>query len=690
MKERNRPEILAPAGGMDSLIAAVRSGADAVYLGGQGFNARRGAQNFDDDALAQAVRYCHIRGVKVYLTLNTLVTDSELPALLAQAGVAAAAGVDGVLVQDLGVVQLLKTACPEMSLMASTQMAVHNVAGARAAAAMGMRRAVLARELSKDEIASITRDGGVETEVFVHGALCMSLSGQCYLSAMLGGRSGNRGVCAQPCRLPFAGGGKEYALSLKDMSIVEDIQELARIGVSSLKIEGRMKRPEYVAAAVTACRNALEGRPVDFEALTAVFARSGFTKAYYEGKPGSGMFGIREKEDVTAATGKLMGQLAGLYRSERGAVPVDLVLEMAAGKPAALTVRDQDGHQAQALGEEPQQAKTHATDEALARRGLEKMGGTPFVLRHLECHIEPGLMLPISALNNLRKDALALLEQQRGAVKPVPFDGAALPAVAPSPMPVGRPALRVRLQNLGQLTPPIAEQAELITVPLARLAADYSWLAYKDKICAEISPALFPPAEKRAAAQLATLKGMGLKAVSAGNIGAVRLGRELGFTVYGDFNLNILNSHALEHLARLGVEDACLSIELNLKNLAQLQRHLPVGIIAYGSLPLMTMRSCPIKGPEGCGDCKGAGALTDRMGNVFAVDCVGREYSRLLNTVPLWLADRLETLEGLDFATLYFTHEAPADCVRVLERYQTGGDCPAGVRTGGLYFRNLL
>ena len=688
--QNKSPEILAPAGGMDALIAAVRSGADAVYLGGQRFNARRSAHNFDDEALEQAVRYCHIRGVKVYLTLNTLITDSEVPELLAQAAVAAAAGVDGILVQDFGVAQILKTVSPHLPLMASTQMTVHNVAGARAAKAMGMTRVVLARELSKDEIATITREGGIETEVFVHGALCMSVSGQCYLSAMLGGRSGNRGVCAQPCRLPFAGGGKEYALSLKDMSLVDHIQELAQMGVSSLKIEGRMKRPEYVAAAVTACRNALEGRAVDFEALTAVFARSGFTGGYYEGKPGFSMFGIREKEDVTAATGKLLGQLATLYRSERAAVPVDLELEMRADEPAALTIKDDNGHTARVIGDQPQIAQNHPTDEALARRGLEKMGGTPFVLRELACHIDPELMLPISALNTMRKEAIARLEEQRGAPHPIPFDASVLKPIAANPKRTGQPPLRVRLQNLGQLSPTIAEQAQMITVPLSRLADDYSWLAYRDKICAEIPPALFPKAERRVGQQLAALKGMGLKAVSAGNIGAVHLGRELGFTVYGDFNLNVLNSYTLAHLAELGVKDACLSIELNLKNLESMQRHLPVGIIAYGSIPLMTLRSCPLKGPKGCGDCRGVGALTDRKGNVFAVDCVEREYSRLLNTVPLWLADRLECLEGLDFATLYFTHESPGDCVRVLERYQHGGECPAGVRTGGLYFRNLL
>ncbi len=277
-------EILAPAGNEQSLIAAVRSGADAVYLGTGAFNARRNADNFKDNSLAEAVNYCHGRGVKVYVTLNTLIRDEELPAFLDAAREVAEAGPDGVIVQDLAVVKVLKTICPDLPLVASTQMSVHNAAGVKALEDLGFSRVVLARELTLEEIRKIRSETRAELEVFIHGALCMSVSGMCYYSAMMGERSGNRGLCAQPCRLNSACNGRPYALSLKDMSFITRVRDLEAAGVCSVKIEGRMKRPEYVAAAVTAVRTALDGKEPDMATLQAVFSRSGFTDGYLTGK----------------------------------------------------------------------------------------------------------------------------------------------------------------------------------------------------------------------------------------------------------------------------------------------------------------------------------------------------------------------------------------------------------------------
>ena len=275
-------EILAPVGGHEQLLAAVRCGADAVYLGTKGFNARRNAENFEADSLREAVSYCHARGVKLYVTVNTLITDAEKELLEDEARMIAASGADAVIIQDMAVFRLFRDRCPTIKRHASTQTAVHNCDGAKLLRDIGYDRIVLARELSMAEMEKIINESGIEAEAFVHGAHCMSLSGACYLSAMLGGRSGNRGLCAQPCRLDFRIGDADHALSLKDMSYIDHIRELADIGVASFKIEGRMKRPEYVAAAVTACVNALAGKEYDKETLQDGSVECSLTVTFYE------------------------------------------------------------------------------------------------------------------------------------------------------------------------------------------------------------------------------------------------------------------------------------------------------------------------------------------------------------------------------------------------------------------------
>jgi len=318
-------EILAPAGGQEQLIAAVRSGADAVYLGTRSFNARRNAENFDGESLSEAVKYCHGRGVRVHATVNTLVKDAELQSLYKEIEMLAAFGIDAVIVQDLAVAELFQRHCPSMPLHASTQMVIHNLEGALAAEELGFSRVVLARELTIEEIRKICSGTKIQIETFVHGALCMSISGQCYLSSILGERSGNRGLCAQPCRLGFKSGSRDYALSLKDMSHISHIGELMEAGVSSLKIEGRMKRPEYVAAAVSACREAVSGKAADLTDLQAVFSRSGFTDGYITGKRNLEMFGHRTREDVEASK-TVLGKIASSYRNELSRIPVDMKL----------------------------------------------------------------------------------------------------------------------------------------------------------------------------------------------------------------------------------------------------------------------------------------------------------------------------------------------------------------------------
>ena len=431
-------EILAPAGGEAQLRAAVLCGADAVYLGLRGFNARAGAENFDENTLPQTVGWCHARGVRVYVTLNTLVTDRELPQWLHSLDAVAAAGVDGVLVQDLGLAKIIRQRYPTLPLHASTQMTIHNLAGARLLEEMGFAQVVLARELSKEEIAAICAGTSMRCEVFVHGALCMSVSGQCYLSSVLGERSGNRGRCAQPCRLDFKSHGRGYALSLKDLTLTDRLRELEALGVASFKIEGRLKRPEYVAAAVTACRQSLAGEVPDLETLRSVFSRSGFTDGYYTARRDLTMFGTRTREDAAAAA-EVLGKLSALTRNEVGRLPVDMVLTMAPGEPATLAVTD-GTHRVEVAGEVPQTALTRPTDEELAHRALEKCGGTPFYLQNLTCHIGEGLMLPLSALNRLRAAALTALAEARSVVVPYPQAPAAAGEPAGRARPAGAPA----------------------------------------------------------------------------------------------------------------------------------------------------------------------------------------------------------------------------------------------------------
>lgn len=679
------PEILAPAGGPEALDAALAAGADAVYLGADGFNARRGAQNFTREDLPGLVRRCHIRGVKLYLTLNTLMLEPEREAFLDLAQAACDAGVDAAIVQDLGAAALLRRCAPALRLHASTQMAVHNLEGARLLEELGFTRLVPARECSGEEIARIMAGSSLEMEVFVHGALCMCVSGQCYMSAMLGGRSGNRGLCAQPCRLPFLSAATDHALSLKDLSLIPHMARLRELGVHSLKIEGRMKRPEYVAAAVTACRDALEGRPVDMEALRSVFSRSGFTDGYFTGKRDFSMFGVREKEDVQAAQ-KVLGKFASLYTdTKRHVRPVPVTMTFAMDETMSrLTVRD-GGNEAAAHGPVPERALNKPTDEGRVRASMEKTGGTPFRLEALECRIAPGLMLPAAALNDLRRRALEALEESRGQPRPIPFRREAASRPAPPSREKSAPALRVDAAAASQITPGMALKARLVTLPmeeLLRLPEDSFLWNHKEKLCALLPRMLWDtaPAEEGAA----RLRNLGIIHAQAGNLGTLRLAREAGFIVHASPFLNAVNSEALAELARLGAADILISFEAGLAA-GRLDRSVPLGLTAYGYLPLMTVRNCPVNLSVGCARCKdGENLLTDRKGSQLRVRCA-RGCCEIENPLPLYLADRLDELGAFDFLTLRFTGEETAECQRLFREYTRGGKPPAAFTRGLLY-----
>ncbi len=691
----SRIEILAPAGSPESLRAAAACGADAVYLGIDVLNARRNAANFTRENLAETVQYCHIRGLKVYLALNIILLEQELPTLVEVARAACEAGVDAAIVQDLGVAALLRRCCPGLRLNASTQMAVHNPEGVRRLEQLGFSRVVLARECSRQEIEQIVRATSLEVEVFVHGALCMCVSGQCYLSSVLGQRSGNRGLCAQPCRLGFETRASSHALSLKDMSLIERIGELESLGVRSVKIEGRMKRPEYVAAAVTACRDALEGRPIDLEGLQSVFSRSGFTDGYYTGVRSLDMFGIRGKEDVTAAAG-VLGRLETLYTDPRRQVQkvgIGLDFSMQAGGQSVLSVADCDGNTVRVEGESPQAALNKPTSPERAEASLSKTGGTPYRVERVSCAIGPGLMLPAAAINALRREALSRLDGLRGRARTVPFDpsGVELPAAPEAAVPPV-PALRVRLNRKEQLSEPLWREAGLVTLPVPELVALFragqAPEPLVDRLCAELPHILFE-GQDTLRSQLAELREYGVRHAGAGNLGSLEIASGCGFVLHGEAFFNAANSETVAALARMGLADLELSFELSLDAARRLRHPLPLGLTAYGRLPLMTVRNCPVRVSAGCRRCgEGENFVTDRKGNRLYASCA-YGMTELYNPVPLYMGDRLDELRGLGFYTLRFTTEDAVECQRVLDGYRTGDAYP-GKFTRGLLYKTIL
>lgn len=699
------PEILAPAGSPDAVIAAVRCGADAVYLGGSRFNARGRARNFDDAALGEAVSYCHARGVRVYLTLNTLVRERELTDALDLAAQAAAYGVDACIVQDVGLARLLRQRWPGWRLHASTQLSCHTPAGVRELAAMGFARVVLARELTRDEIAACCGQG-CEIEVFVHGALCMSVSGQCLLSAMLGGRSGNRGLCAQPCRLPFAveregGPARAHgtaALSLRDGSLIPHVGELAALGVASFKIEGRMKRPEYVAAATAAVRQARDGvTPAGYgcaealqEDLQRVFSRSGFTDGYYTGCRGASLFGTRREEDA-AALEKAAGRLRRLYARELPRVPVTLRLTAQAGEPLMVEARDDRGHTVRAVGDVPAPGPGLSIERL--REQLAKTGGTPFAAQ-VTCIVQPHLALTCAQVNALRRTALDGLLAQRGRARPIAASQP--PAAADDGRRQGlawlyrreRPLLVARFARAEQVPSDLA--ADVLVLPWDTPEEIWRCWCGRLPVMAETPRGLFDSVG-RERTWLERACACGVRAGVANNIGALPLLREAGLSLVAGWGLPLTNAAAAAALYDQGVSAVMLSPELTwAQQRFGLTLGLPAGAIVYGRLPLMLMRQCPVGAQRGCGPCRRSGeaaTLVDRQGVRFPVQCTGG-CAELLNSVPLYWADKPDAWAALDFAWLHFTTETPAEAAGVLEQYRRGGTPPAAF-TRGLYLRGV-
>ena len=686
-------ELLAPAGSPEAVIAAVQNGADAVYLGMGNFNARRGAKNFTDEEFEKAVRYCRIRGCKVYVTLNTLVNDREIASAVSSAKLASDLGADGIIIQDLGLIKAIRQALPDIPLHASTQMSLHNLAGVQAAAEMGLTRAVLARELSLEQIRFITKHASIETEVFCHGALCFCHSGQCYMSALIGRRSGNRGMCAQPCRMEYSltGSMDEHPLSLKDMCLADRLQELEEAGVACLKIEGRMKRPEYTAIVTGIYSKALKEhrKPTaeEMELLERAFSRQGFTQGYFDGDK-KDMFGVRSDTD-RAEESVFTAARKAYADGELRRVPVHFYTVVEKGEPAKAIAFDDDGNKAVAFGPVPERAKRQGLSASYLTEQMFKTGGTPYQCVENQAKADPGLFLPASEINDLRRKLISELSERR-AQPPVRRTGT-LPAMPRNLGSVADPKIIFQVRSEDQLTEeraalkpdylyapallmarrpellrPFAEQGTMPVAVLPRIITD------------EQSPEVY--------AALEQLFDLGVQEALVGNLGHVFLARKAGMKLRADFGLNAFNSLSLETLREAGFLSATASFELRLSQIRDLQKPLDTELIIYGRLPLMISEQSLVKTAN-----QDTAQLSDRMGSVFPVARDFGDRTVIYNAHKLYLADKKEDLyaTGAWGLRLLFTNESGRECVEVAKGHLGLSDYRPNVLTRGLYYRGV-
>ena len=691
-------ELLAPAGSPESVIAAVQNGADAVYMGFGNFNARRGAKNFTPEEFEKAVRYCRIRGCKVYVTLNTLVNDREIESAVRCARAAAKYGASGIIIQDLGLIRILREALPDMPLHASTQMSIHNLAGAEAAAAMGLKRVVLARELNFEQIKFITSNCSVETEIFVHGALCFCHSGQCYMSSLIGRRSGNRGMCAQPCRMQYSLGGRldDYPLSLKDNCLVDRLQEIEEAGVACVKIEGRMKRPEYTAIVSDIYSRAIKEHrqptPEEMRMLEDAFSRGGFTQGYFNGDK-ENMFGVRgepsnesEKLFASARNGYAEGELRR--------VPVHFFTVCEKDKPVRAAACDEDGNKVTVKGPVPEKANRQGLTEAYITDQMYKTGGTPFNVVENKAKTDEGLYISASDINSLRRRLIAELSEKRASVPQQTMAG--IPPVPKGGKTIKDPDYIFQIRTEDQLCEELAAlKPAFLYAPAELLNEKYELLKpFTDKgtVPVAVLPRVVADDQVTEVSEiLKSLREKGIEQALVGNIGHAFMARSAGMRLRGDFGLNIFNSYSLDVIRESGFVSATASFELRLSQIKDMAKAIDTEIIAYGRLPLMVSDQCVIKrSAEKC-VCRNPGQLSDRMGSIFPVVKEFGCRNVIYNAHKLYLADKREDLNsaGLTGLRLLFTTESGREAAEVAKCYMGLSDYRPNVLTRGRYYRGV-
>ena len=701
----NNVELLSPVGEWDSLVAAVQNGANAVYFGANEFNARMNSKNFDREELKNAIEYAKLRNVKTNLTLNILIKNDEFQKAMELVEYAYKCGIDAIIVQDLGLAKAIIKSFPDLEVHSSTQMTIYNLKGAQEIQRLGFKRCVLARELSIEEIKQICNNTDLEIEVFIHGALCYSFSGQCLMSSFRGGRSGNRGRCPQPCRMPYDvydNGEKinnrnnSYALSPKDMCALQILPDVIESGVYSLKIEGRMKRPEYVAIVTRAYRTVLNGGKLtqaDLQELETAFSRQGFTDGYFKGQTGSDMFGRRQESEDTA---DLFASARATYeQGETQRIGVRFYAMIHRGQPARLAVEDPDGNLCRTYGPVPEQAVYRSLTAQDLEQQLKKTGGTPYLCTSVRSSLDPDLMLPASAINAMRRDVIAELTAKRGRAEkphlnaydePPRYDGIS-----------GEPQLTVAVRTADQITSRmLSMKPTVLYVPLSELVEHPELrqrVGVETQLAAILPRVIWSGELVPIARQLRTVYDMGVRQVLAGNLGQLHIARAAGFAVRGDFGLNIVNSRAMRYLREQGLDSQLLSFELTLPQIRDISKAVPAEVLIYGRLPLMLMENCVIKNRTGTCTCQtGTVRLVDRVGEEFPiVKDPGTCRNVLLNGKKLYLLDKKDAFRGMGLwaLRLQFTTENPSEIDKVLMDYQGRAVFDAGSYTRGLYSRGV-
>ncbi|MBQ7392177.1 MAG: U32 family peptidase [Clostridia bacterium] len=661
------PELLCPAGSPEALDAAIEGGADAVYLGGTTFNARMNAHNFGGDALRSAVLRAHRYGVKVYLTLNTLVGDREIPAALAAAEEAANAGVDALIVADLGVAAALHRTFPSLELHASTQASSHNAEAAKKLQEVGFSRIVVARETPAADLFETVKNSPLEIEMFIHGALCVSHSGQCLFSSLVGGRSGNRGECAQPCRLPFAcnKGGNAYPLSLKDLSLAAHVPALIESGVASLKIEGRMKAPEYVRDTARIWRKLLDERraatPDEMHELASIFSRGGFTDGYYKEKIDSKMLGVRSEDDKSAS--RTLTPFSGITRK----IPLDFAVRMKENEPMTLTVSDKK-RQITVQGDMPQAALTAPLSAEHLERNLSKLGGTPYSVGSFNVEMDDGLMLPVSRLNDLRRRAIAEWESNLA-----PKKMEKKPYVMQKSQHVCKKEKTARFYSPEQITPAAREFFDRIYLPLGKETPACDGVV--------LPPVIFERDLAKVGEMLTTAAAKGVRYALVGNLGHIELVKQAGLVPVGDFRLNVTNCVAVCTLEEMGIDSLILSPELTLPQARDIKGD--TSLIVYGRIPLKMVEKCVIREIADCDTCdKNAAILTDRRGVRFPVLREWEHRNVIYNSLPTAMSDKQKALTEADVRSPHFLFsvESRKEVEEIIRAYQSGRPLPQGGR----------
>lgn len=670
MKKIRKTELLAPAGRWDALCAAVQNGADAVYIGEQSFSARKNATNFTWEEIKKAVRYCHIRGTRVHLALNTLIADSEVKSFEKSVIKAADCGVDALIIQDIGACEIARAVCPQMELHASTQLTACNAYDVEALEKRGFSRIVLSRELSEKEIRHIYDNTDAQLEGFVHGALCISFSGKCLMSSFIGGRSGNRGMCAQPCRQKYSFGRETgYFLSPRDLCLADEVEKMLRSGITSFKIEGRMKSPEYVATVTSVYRKCLDTllplSAEDEERLKKIFVRGDeFTKAYFcgENTPAIMNYSISNDNLPSRADEGALKEARASFREgiENKKISVDARLTLKYGHQTELVLCD-GKNTVTVLGDVGEKAQNVALTEERAYTQISKMGQTPFALDNFEFMGEEGATVSVSSLNALRRTASELLcERRAGETKK---EIHSFEYLQENKKKYSKQSLCVQVHTAEQLA--AVSLADRVLVPLSL------WDSITpDERCCVLLPQVVLDEEEC----MRTLSKIPLSyGVYASGIGMLSVIAKTGRKVYADWGANIYNSIAANEFGKF-CEEVTLSPELSLDGIKKINRTADVKteIICYGYQTVMTSRACLIRGITGKCDCSENVKITDKTGARFVI--MGDKETHLntvLNSRPTFMADKMAEVKksGADTVRLVFTTEIGTETEKIIKMH---------------------